>query len=93
VHLVVFLEGQAVEMDIAWTEHRIDGEADGFAVRKASRSKFDGDRERRNLLTRHNWRQVHFTSTMSDRTILSQVVPLFPRDAIAKDVWADIVSQ
>jgi hypothetical protein len=93
VHLVVFLEGQAVEMDIAWKEHRIDGEADGFAVRKASRSKFDGDRERRNLLTRHNWRQVHFTSTMSDRTILSQVVPLFPRDTIAKDVWADIVSQ
>jgi hypothetical protein len=91
VHLVVFLEGQAVEMDIAWKEHRIDGEADGLAVRKTSRSKFDWDRERANLLTRHAWRQVHFTSTMSDRTILSHVVPLFPREAIAKDVWADIV--
>ena len=93
VHLMVVLGRQVIEMDIAWQEHRIDGEADGRTVRLGSRSKFDSDRLRSNLLPRHGWREVHFTSTMSDRTILAQVVPLFPRDAIARDVWAEIVEE
>jgi hypothetical protein len=91
IHYVVVLEGRTIEMDIAWPEYLIDGEADGRAVRKGSRSKFDGDRLRSNLLDRLGWRQVHFTSTMDDRTILAQVVPLFPREVIPRDVWNDIV--
>jgi hypothetical protein len=91
VHLVIVVGGRVFEMDIAWPEHLIDGEVDGFSVRKTSRSKFEGDRVGGNLLLRHGWRRVHFTSAMSDRTILTQVVPLFPRDAIDKGLWADIV--
>jgi hypothetical protein len=43
VHLVVVLERHAIEMDIAWEEYMIDGEADGQKVRLGSRGKFDGD--------------------------------------------------
>jgi hypothetical protein len=93
IHYVIVLEGQTIVMDVAWPEYLIDGEADGLTVRKASRSKYDGDRLRSNLVERYGWRQVHFTSTMDDRTILAQVVPLFPREVIRRDLWNDIVGR
>ena len=89
VHHQIELEGRLIEMDIAWPDYLIDAEVEGRHVRMASRTKFEADRLRSNLLQRHHWSQVQLTAGMSDRTILAQLVPLFPREVIDPRVWAE----
>lgn len=55
-----------VILDIAWPDLRVAAECDGWTVRNRSRSKFDADRRRDNLLTHHGWSVVHLTTAMSD---------------------------
>jgi hypothetical protein len=89
IHHLVELDGRLIEMDMAWVEYFVNGEIEGRYIRMASRTKFDSDRERSNLLQRHGWRQVHFTATMDDATLLAQVVPFFPREVIDPRIWAE----
>jgi hypothetical protein len=90
VHHRLELGGRTVELDVAWPEHSFGAEIDGRLVRMASRSKFDSDRLRSNLLELHGWRVVHLTATMDDETLLSQVVPFFPQGVIDGRVRAKL---
>jgi len=72
VHYHITLEGTDIEMDIAWPEHKVDGEVEGRWVRATSKTKFDRDKRRANLLAAYGWRLVYFTSEMSDKTILAE---------------------
>jgi Transcriptional regulator, AbiEi antitoxin len=76
VHHQVVLEGQVIEIDIAWVEGKIAGEVDGMGTRVVSRTKFERERLRLNVLQRHGWRIVHFTDKMDDRTLVAQIAPL-----------------
>jgi very-short-patch-repair endonuclease len=76
VHHREVLEGKIVEIDLAWLREKVAGEVDGMRVRTESRSKFEHERLRLNLLQRHGWRIVHFTDKMDDATILAQLAPL-----------------
>jgi hypothetical protein len=87
IHLQIELDGRLIELDTACPSYLVAGEIDGREVRLASRTKFDSDRLRSNLLQRHGWREVHFTASMDDRTILAQIMPLFPRDVIRPGGW------
>ncbi len=69
VHHRVSLGGRIVELDVAWPEHQIAAEIDGRHVRVASRTKFDSDRLRSNLLETSGWRVVHLTAGMDDLTL------------------------
>lgn len=79
VHHQVVLDGEVIEMDLAWIPEKIDGEVDGMFIRAHSRSKFERTALRANILARHGWRIVHLTHPMDDRTILAQLAPFFPR--------------
>lgn len=70
VHHQLILGGELVIVDIAWPADRAALECDGWAIHSRSRTKFDRDRRRDNLLVAHGWRTGHVTSTMSDREIL-----------------------
>ncbi len=85
VHHHVELGGRILELDMAWPDHRIAGEVEGRRVRLTSRTKFDSDRLRSNLLLRDGWREVHLTAGMDDTTLLAQVVPLFPSPSPGAD--------
>jgi hypothetical protein len=74
-HRVVF-DGVVIEMDLAWVAEKIDGEVDGMWIRKMSRTKFERERRRENILAAHGWRIVHFTDKMDDETLIAQVAPL-----------------
>jgi hypothetical protein len=78
VHYRVTLGGRVIEFDIAWPDYLLAAEIDGRSVRVASRTKFDSDRVRSNLLESHGWRVVHLTSTMDEHTLVAQLVPFFP---------------
>lgn len=75
------LDGQVLLLDIAWPEYRVAAECDGWAVRSRSRSKFDHDRRRNNLLEANGWLVAHLTSAMSDEEIRSSVLRLLLRSA------------
>jgi hypothetical protein len=77
LHHREYLDGQFIEIDIAWVREKIAGEVEGWATRKASRIKFERSCRRENILGRHGWRIVHFTHQMDDRTIVAQLAPLF----------------
>jgi hypothetical protein len=76
VHYTVVLDGEPIEMDLAWVAAKIDGEVDGMAVRAASRTKFERQCRRENILAAHGWRIVHFTAGMDDQTMVDQVMRL-----------------
>jgi hypothetical protein len=76
LHHRVVLDGEVIEMDIAWVDQKIDGEVDGMAVRNGSRNKFERQCRRGNILAAHGWSIVHFTDKMDDRTLIAQVAPL-----------------
>jgi hypothetical protein len=76
LHHRVVLDGEVIEMDIAWVDRKIDGEVDGMSVRAASRHKFERQCRRENILAAHGWSIVHFTDKMDDRTLAAQVAPL-----------------
>jgi hypothetical protein len=69
----LILEGRLLRLDIAWPRWRVAAEVDGWGVRSRSRTKFDEDRYRMNLLLAHHWRVVHLTSAMSPPRILRDV--------------------
>jgi hypothetical protein len=71
-HYRLVLDRHVLDMDLAWPDRRIDGEIDGYRAH-VQRSNFDRDRLRANLLGAYGWRQVHWTSSMDDETILAQV--------------------
>jgi hypothetical protein len=77
VHHRIDLGGRVVELDMAWPAYRVAGEIDGRRIRLTSRTKFEADRLRSNLLERYGWREIHLTAAMDDVTMLAQVVPLF----------------
>ena len=76
VHYTVVLDGDPIEMDLAWVAAKIDGEVDGMAVRAASRTKFERQCRRANILAAHGWRIVHFTAGMDDQTMVDQIMRL-----------------
>jgi hypothetical protein len=90
VHHRIELAGRIVELDVAWPQHQIGAEIDGRTVRVASRTKFDSDRVRSNLLETCGWRVVHLTSTMDDLTLLAQLIPLFPPELIGWRIRSDV---
>jgi hypothetical protein len=68
----ITLDGEDVEIDIAWPALRVAGEVEGRWIRARSKSKFDRDKRKANQLAAHGWRIVYFTSAMSDATILME---------------------
>ena len=74
----LILDGKLIRLDIAWPAWRVAAEVDGWAVRSRSRTRFDEDRYRLNLLEAHRWRVVHLTSAMSSSTVLRDVGRLLP---------------
>jgi putative AbiEi antitoxin of type IV toxin-antitoxin system len=79
LHHRIVIDGQVIDMDIAWVDQKIDGEVDGMRTRALSRTKFEHERRRINALQRHGWRVVHFTDKMDRETLLAQIVPLLAR--------------
>ena len=73
------LEGEVIDMDIAWIQERIDGEIDGLTTRASSRTKFERTSRRENILQAHGWRIVHLTHGMNDETLIAQLAPFFRR--------------
>jgi hypothetical protein len=76
LHHQIVLEDQLIDMDLCWPDIRLDGEIDGLGAH-TQRSDFDRERLRSNILDRHGWHIVRWTSTMDDAVILAQVAPLF----------------
>ena len=74
VHHQLVVDGQVFVLDLAWLEHRVGVECDGWHVRSRSRSKFDHDRRRNNALISRGWTVVHVTAAMSDDEIRTAVV-------------------
>lgn len=56
--------GQTFKIDLAYPEHKLAVELDGWEFHKA-RTAFDGDRARANLLVASGWTLVRFTSRSS----------------------------
>jgi very-short-patch-repair endonuclease len=69
VQYQLVLDGHVLILDIAWPRPRVAVESDGWGVRSRSRTKFDQDRRKGNLLAAHGWTVVHLTSAMSDDEI------------------------
>jgi hypothetical protein len=80
VHFHVTLGGELISLDVAWPWWKAGIEADGWAVRRRSRRKFDRGSHRANVLLLHGWRVLHVTSAMSDEHILGQAARLLPRE-------------
>jgi predicted transcriptional regulator of viral defense system len=76
LHYRIVLDGVVIEMDIAWVTEKVDGEVDGMRTRVVSRTKFERERRRANILAAHGWRIVHFTDKMDEATIFAQLAPL-----------------
>lgn len=81
-HYTVVLDGVPIEMDLAWPEVKVDGEVDGFAVRAASRTKFERQLRRENILAAHGWRIVHFTAHMDDATIIALALSVLGKGGV-----------
>jgi hypothetical protein len=92
VHHRVEAAGRILELDVAWPEYLLGAEIDGRQVRIASRSKFDSDRLRSNLLELAGWRIVHLTAGMDHLTLLAQLIPFFPPELIDVRLRADLSS-
>jgi very-short-patch-repair endonuclease len=67
---------QVFVLDIAWPAAMVAVEAEGWHVRSKSRSKFDHERRKFNLLTAQGWRVLHVTADMSDDEIRDAVIPV-----------------
>jgi hypothetical protein len=77
-HYEVILEGRVIVVDIAWPRWLVGAEVDSWSIHGRSRSKFDHDRLRSNLLVAHGWRLAHVTSVMDARTVRREVGRLLP---------------
>ena len=67
------LDGSLLILDIAWPQRKAALEIDGFETHGQSRTKFDRDRLRGNLLLLHGWRVGHVTSTMTSDAVVELV--------------------
>jgi very-short-patch-repair endonuclease len=56
----IFVHGRVFRADLAYPEHRLVIEGDGFGVH-GERDAFESDRERQNLLVLDGWRILRFT--------------------------------
>jgi hypothetical protein len=56
-------------IDVAWPEHKVGAEADGYNVHATSRKRHSGDRRRRNELETLNWKILNFTFDMTTAEI------------------------
>jgi very-short-patch-repair endonuclease len=77
----VVVDGRVFILDIAWPGYRVAAECEGWEVRSRSRSKFDHERRRDNLLAAHGWTVVRLTSAMSDDEIRAAVFKVLLRAA------------
>ncbi len=78
------LDGRLIRLDIAWPWWRVAAEVDGWGVHGRSRTRFDEDRYRMNLLEAHHWRVAHLTSAMTPATVLRDVGRLLPVGVLQK---------
>ncbi len=78
VQYQLVLDGQILILDVAWPRWQVAVEADGWGVRGRSRTKFDNDRRRSNLLAAHGWVVIHVTSAMGDDEIREAVSHVLP---------------
>lgn len=78
VQFQVVLEGQVFLLDIAWPRFHVAVETDGWSVRSRSRSKFDHDRRKANLLAANGWTVAHVTSAMDREEVIGAVARLLP---------------
>ncbi|MDA8044120.1 MAG: hypothetical protein M0Z30_02610 [Actinomycetota bacterium] len=69
----VVVGGHVYVLDLAFPERLVAVECDGWDVRRRSRSKFDHERRRDNLLVAAGWTIVRLTSAMSDDEMRSAV--------------------
>ncbi len=74
----MLLAGRKVRIDLAYPEHRIAIELDGWDTHRL-RSKFDDDRARMDDLVVAEWSPVTFTSSMSDEYLATTVGTLYRR--------------
>lgn len=66
----VLLGGRTVKIDLAYPAQRLAIELDGWEFHH-TRTAFDDDRARANLLVAHGWTIVRFTSRSSDQEIIA----------------------
>lgn len=76
VNFPVRIGGQMRKLDLAWPDHKVFGELDGFAVH-AQRRVFDDDRVRQNLLVADDWRPFRLTYTEFKLRPREALAPLF----------------
>ena len=69
LHHPVVVDGGRYVIDLAYPEIELAIEYDGFEFH-SSRSAFDRDRQRANLLTAHGWTILRITSEMTDAEIV-----------------------
>ena len=61
--------GRSIRIDLAYPERKVAVELDGWEFHR-TRSAFDDDRRRANLLVAHGWTLVRFTSRSTGEEIL-----------------------
>lgn len=62
-------------LDLAWPEHKLFAELDGFAAH-APRRAFEDDRERQNLLVADDWRPFRLTKRALERDTDAALAPI-----------------
>ncbi|MBM3659047.1 MAG: DUF559 domain-containing protein [Actinobacteria bacterium] len=72
--LRVTVEGRTYFLDLAYPEHHLAIEVDGFDYHR-TRDAFDRDRSRQNDLVGRGWTVLRFTSRSTDRDIVDAVTP------------------
>jgi hypothetical protein len=76
VHYCLSLEGHDFVLDAAWPPKKVAAEVVGRSHRVASRSAFDKERLKLNVLARHGWRLAHITATMKKDEVVGSVSAL-----------------
>ena len=64
----ITVDGHRYKLDLAYPKIKLCFEVDGYAVHN-TRSAFDNDRSRANLLVAEGWTLLRFTSAMTDMQI------------------------
>jgi very-short-patch-repair endonuclease len=78
VHHVVTIGGVSYNIDAAWPDAQVGAEIAGRSHRVASRSAFDRERRKLNVLAAAGWRIAHLTAVMSRDEVLRTVRSLLP---------------
>lgn len=76
-HYMLSIGGSSFVLDVAWPERRVAAEIIGREHRVASRTAFDRERHKLNVLAAAGWQVAHLTSTMSDKDLRAAVRALF----------------